>query len=495
MADDKPHLNLVVIGHVDHGKSTMTGHMLFKAGAVDKRLIDKYAEESEKIGKPSWKYAWVLQKLQEERERGLTIDVSFFKFETKNTVFTIIDAPGHRDFVKNMITGASQANAAILVVSAEKNDLEAGLATERVEKTAKGDRRIPGGQTVEHLTLAITLGIDQIVVAVNKMDLVGFKEASYNAVVERVQDLIAGFVKSKLVTPERVKAIKFVPTSGMTGDGLTDASDKMTWYKGPNLMAALNEFKAAEKPTGKPLRMPIQDVYAIKGVGTVPVGKIETGVLKPGDDVIFPISKQKAKVQSIEMHHEQLPKAEPGDNVGFNIKGIARNEILKGDVVGHPGPNQPKPVETFVATTFILKNLSKPGANQPTGMAKGYAPIVHLGQAAQACQIMEFKLLAKSAQRKSLVKTGEYDPSIYLLQGDLAEITFKPFAPFICEKYSEFPSLGRFAARDMGQTVAVVIIKDVKAAKPKVEKPKAAKPKVEKPKAAKPKTAKPKAKK
>jgi elongation factor 1-alpha len=241
--------------------------------------------------------------------------------------------------------------------------------------------------------------------------------------------------------------------------------------------------------------MPIQDVYAIKGVGTVPVGKIESGVLKPGDDVIFPISKKTAKVQSIEMHHEQLPKAEPGDNVGFNIKGIPRNEILKGDVVGHPGPNQPKPVETFVATTFILKNLSKPGANQPTGMAKGYAPIVHLGQAAQACQIEKFKILAKSAQRKSLVKTGEYDPSIYLLQGDLAEITFKPFAPFICEKYSEFPSLGRFAARDMGQTVAVGIIKDVKAAKPKVEKPKAAKPKVEKPKAAKPKTAKPKAKK
>ncbi len=467
MADDKPHLNLVVIGHVDHGKSTMTGHMLFLAGAVDKRLIDKYAEESEKIGKPSWKYAWVLQKLQEERERGLTIDVSFFKFETKSTVFTIIDAPGHRDFVKNMITGASQANAAILVVSAEKNDLESGLSLERVEKTPKGDRRIPGGQTIEHLTLAITLGINQIVVAVNKMDLVQFKEAGYNNVVERVRALIDGFVKSGLVSKERVANIKFVPTSGMTGDGLVSKSDKMAWYKGPSLMVALNDFSVPEKPTGKPLRMPIQDVYAIKGVGTVPVGKIESGILKPGDEVIFPISKQKAKVQTIEMHHEQLSKAEPGDNVGLNIKGIARNEILKGDVIGHPGKDEPKLVDTFVARTFILKNLSKPGANQPTGMAKGYAPIIHLGQAAQACQIVKFKVLKKSAQRKSLVKTGEYNPDIYLLNGDFAEITFQPFAPFICEKFTDYPSLGRFAARDMGQTVAVGVITEVKIKKTK----------------------------
>ena len=464
MASDKPHLNLVVIGHVDHGKSTMTGHMLFKAGAVDQRLIDKYAEESEKIGKPSWKYAWVLQKLQEERERGLTIDVSFFKFETKDTVFTIIDAPGHRDFVKNMITGASQANAAILVVSCEKNDLESGLSEERVEKTPKGDRRIPGGQTIEHLTLAITLGISQIVVAVNKMDLVKFEEAGYNTVKERVTTLLEGFVKSGLVSKERVADIKFVPTSGMTGDGLVEKSDKMAWYKGPTLMGALNEFKAPEKPTKKPLRMPIQDVYAIKGVGTVPVGKIESGILKPGDEVVFPISNQKAKVLSIEMHHEQLAQAEPGDNVGFNIKGIARSDILKGDVIGHT-KDAPKIVESFVARTFILKNLSKPGANQPSGMAKGYAPIIHLGQAAQACQIEDFKILRKSPQRKSLVATGEYNPDIFLLQGDFAEITFKPFAPFICEKFADYPSLGRFAARDMGQTVAVGVVTDVKAKK------------------------------
>jgi len=459
---DKPHLNLVVIGHVDHGKSTMTGHLLFKAGAVDKRLIDKYAEESEKIGKPSWKYAWVLQKLQEERERGLTIDVSFFKFETKNTVFTIIDAPGHRDFVKNMITGASQANAAILVVSAEKNDLEAGLAQERIEKTPKGDRRIPGGQTIEHLTLAVTLGITQIVVAVNKMDLVDFKEDAYNQVVERVNAVIDDLVKGGMISKERIAGIKYVPTSGMTGDGLTGSSDKMPWYKGPALLESLNDFKAPEPPADKPLRMPIQDIYAIKGVGTVPVGKVESGILKPGKEVIFPISKKKAKVQTIEMHHEQLSEARPGDNVGFNIKGIPRNEIIKGDVVGYPGADEPKIVDTFVARVIILKDLSKPGSNQPTGMTKGYAPIIHLGQAAQACQVDDFKILKKSAKRKSLVKTGEYDPDIYLLGGDAADITFRPFAPFSCEKFADYPALGRFAARDMGQTVAVGIITEVK---------------------------------
>jgi elongation factor 1-alpha len=439
----------------------MTGHLLFKAGAVDKRLMDKYEEESEKIGKPSWKYAWILQKLQEERERGLTIDVSFFKFETKDNVFTIIDAPGHRDFVKNMITGASQANAAVLVVSAEKNDLEAGLARERIEKTPKGDRRIPGGQTVEHLTLALTLGIDQIVVAVNKMDLVDFGEQAFNNVVERIKALLDGFVKSKIVSKKKVENIDFIPTSGMTGDNLVDKSDKMKWYKGKTLMAAINEFKPPEKPIDKPLRMPIQDIYAIKGVGTVPVGKVESGVMKPGEEVVFPISEQQAKVQSIEMHHETLDKAEPGDNVGFNIKGVARKDIIKGDVVGHAG-DAPKVVESFTAQTFILKNLSKPGSNQPTGMTKGYAPIIHLGQASKACQIVDFKIKSPSAMRKSLSKAGEYDPSIYLLQGDLAEITFQPFAPFICEPFTDTPALGRFAARDMGQTVAVGVVTKVK---------------------------------
>ncbi|MFW9924878.1 MAG: EF-Tu/IF-2/RF-3 family GTPase, partial [Candidatus Thorarchaeota archaeon] len=348
------------------------------------------------------------------------------------------------------------------VVSAEKNDLESGLATERVEKTPKGDRRIPGGQTVEHLTLSITLGITQIVVAVNKMDLVDFKEEGYKNVVDRVQALIDGFVKSGLVSAERVAGIKFVPTSGMTGDGLVGKNEACPWYKGPSLLEAINEFKAPELPVDKPLRMPLQDIYAIKGVGTVPVGKIESGVLKPGMEVIFPISKKKAKVQSIEMHHEQLAEAKPGDNVGFNVKGIARNELKKGDVVGLPGPDEPKPCDTFVARTFILKNLSKPGANQPTGMSQGYAPIIHLGQAAQACAIVSFNVLRKSPARKSLVATGEYDPDTFLLQGDFAEITFQPFAPFICEKFADYPSLGRFAARDMGQTVAVGIITDVK---------------------------------
>jgi elongation factor 1-alpha len=361
-----------------------------------------------------------------------------------------------------MITGASQANAAILVVSAEKNDLEAGLASERVEKTAKGDRRIPGGQTIEHLTLAITLGITQIVVAVNKMDLVDFKEDAYNEVKERVRAVIDDLVKGGMISKEKVADIEFVPTSGMTGDNLTEKSDKTSWYKGPTLLEALNTFKVPKKPVNDPFRMPIQDVYAIKGVGTVPVGKVESGVLKTGAEVIFPISKKKAKVQSIEMHHETLEKAEPGDNVGFNIKGVPRKEITKGDVVGYPGDDQPKLCETFTAQVIVLKNLSKPGTQQPTGITKGYAPIIHLGQAAQACQVEDFKILKKSGQRKSLVKADEYDPDLYLLGGDIAEVTFRPFAPFICEKFNEFPALGRFAARDMGQTVAVGIVKDVK---------------------------------
>ncbi|MDH5647043.1 MAG: GTP-binding protein, partial [Candidatus Heimdallarchaeota archaeon] len=275
MSKDKPHLNLVIIGHVDHGKSTMTGHLLYLAGAVDDRKIAKFAKESESMGRASWKFAWVLDKLKEERERGVTIDIAFFKFNTQKYDFTIIDAPGHRDFVKNMITGTSQADAALLVVSAEKGGFEAGISAQ--------------GQTKEHALLAKTLGVGQLIVCINKMDTVDFSEERYKEVKDEI---------SRMLTEEKTMSwdldkIHFIPVSGIEGDNLKEKSSKTPWYSGPVVLGAFDSLEVPSKPTEKPLRLPIQDVYSIQGIGTVPSGRVETGVMKAGDKIIFNPSGKK----------------------------------------------------------------------------------------------------------------------------------------------------------------------------------------------------------
>ncbi len=425
-----PHLNLVIIGHVDHGKSTMTGHLLYLAGAVDERTIQKYEQEAEKIGRATWKYAWVLDKLKEERERGLTIDIAFYKFKTKKYEFTIIDAPGHRDFVKNMITGASQADAAILVVSAAKGEFEAGYGI--------------GGQTREHALLAKTLGVDQVIVAVNKMDAINYDKERY----EEVKNEMANFLKG---IGYKIDKVPFVPVSGMHGDNLVKKSDKMPWYNGPTLFEALDQLVIPPKPVDKPLRIPIQDVYTITGVGTVPVGRVETGVLKVGDEIIFePIGKT-GKVNSIEMHHESIQQAEPGDNIGFNVKGISKKDVKRGDVAGHTS-NPPTVAESFQAQVIVLRH--------PTAIAAGYTPVIHLGTAQVATTFM--KLLKKIDQRTGQVVAENPD---HIKNGDAAIVEMVPTRPMVVESFKEFPQLGRFAVRDMGQTVAVGIVLSVNARK------------------------------
>ncbi|MGQ4892022.1 MAG: GTP-binding protein, partial [Candidatus Njordarchaeia archaeon] len=314
MAKKKPHINLVVIGHVDHGKSTSVGHFLYLVGSVDDRVIKKYEEEAKQIGKESWKFAWVLDKLQEERKRGLTIDLGYFKFETPKYMFTIIDAPGHRDFIKNMITGASQADAAILFVSAKPNEFEAGY--------------VRGGQTVEHAILAKTLGIDQLIVCINKMDdpAVNWSQEKY----EEIKNELSRFLKS---IGYNVEKVPFIPTSGLYGDNLKERSEHMPWYKGPTLYEALDNLEPPKPMTDKPLRLPIQKIFKIKGVGTVLTGRVETGILKVGDDVVIMPPNKGGKVNSIEMHHEPLQEAIPGDNVGINIKGLGAEDVKRGDVL------------------------------------------------------------------------------------------------------------------------------------------------------------------
>ena len=424
----KPHLNLVNVGHVDHGKSTTTGHLLYLAGAVDERTIKAYEEEAAKMGKSTFKYAWVLDNLKEERERGLTIDLRFLKFETKKYYFTVIDAPGHRDFVKNMITGASQADGAMLFCSAKRGEFEAGIG--------------PGGQTREHAFLAFTLGVRQMVVAVNKMD-----DASVNWSQERYNEIKNEISRMLKMVGFKAEKIPFVPVSGWTGDNLVKKSDKMPWYTGPTLMDALDTFELPPKPTNKPLRVPVQDVYSITGIGTVPVGRVETGVLKEGDNVIFMPSNKTAEVKSIEMHHSRIPRAEPGDNIGFNVRGAAKTDIHRGDVAG-PVDNPPAVAKEFIGQIIVIYH--------PTAIAAGYTPVLHYHTGQVACRFTE--LVRKIDPRSGQVV--EEKPS-FLKTGDAAWVRMEPLHPIALETYQDFPELGRFAIRDMGTTVAAGVVKEI----------------------------------
>ena len=304
---EKQKCNLVVIGHVDSGKSTSTGHLIFKCGGIDERTIEKFEKEAKLIGKESFKYAWVLDKLKAERERGITIDIALWKFSTKHFNFTIIDAPGHRDFIKNMITGTSQADVAILVVSAGTGEFEAGIGKD--------------GQTREHALLAYTMGIKQIIIAVNKMDTVDWNQERF----EDIKKEVTLYLKKVGFAEKNINAI---PYSGFKGDNLIEKSENLEWFKGDTLIEALDKITPPERFADKPLRLPLQDVYKITGIGTVPVGRVETGILKPNTPVIFAPGNIAAECKTVEMHHTLLEEANPGDNIGFNVKGLSAKDSM-----------------------------------------------------------------------------------------------------------------------------------------------------------------------
>ncbi|MGA8843801.1 MAG: translation elongation factor EF-1 subunit alpha [Nitrososphaeraceae archaeon] len=426
-ASKKPHMNLVVVGHVDNGKSTIVGHLMVDMGVIDQRTIDAFAKESEATGKgDTFKYAWVLDSIKDERERGITIDLAFQKFETSKYFYTLIDAPGHRDFIKNMITGASEADVAVLVVSTKAGETEA--ATD------------PGGQAREHAFLARTLGVGQLVVALNKMDDSNYAEARFKEVKEVVEKML------KLVGYNTAK-VNFVPVSGWKGDNLVKKSENMPWYKGPTLAEALDLFEAPEKPIGKPLRIPIQDVYSITGVGTVPVGRVETGVLKANEKVIVMPAGVTGEVKSIETHHTQMDSAEAGDNIGFNLRGVDKKSIKRGDIIG-PVSNPPSVAKEFEAQIIVI--------HHPTAMAPGYTPVLHAHTAQVAATLSEFI-------SKIDPKTGgalEERPK-FLKTGDAAIVRIKPVRPLAIETFKEFPEIGRFALRDMGTTIAAGVVKAI----------------------------------
>ncbi|KAF7347788.1 hypothetical protein MVEN_01536300 [Mycena venus] len=439
MGKEKTHVNVVVIGHVDSGKSTTTGHLIYKCGGIDKRTIEKFEKEAAELGKGSFKYAWVLDKLKAERERGITIDIALWKFETPKFIVTVIDAPGHRDFIKNMITGTSQADCAILIIAGGTGEFEAGISKD--------------GQTREHALLAFTLGVRQLIVAVNKMDTTKWSEDRFNEIIKETST----FIKKVGYNP---KSIAFVPISGWHGDNMLEESTNMPWFKGwtketkagvvkgKTLLEAIDAIEPPVRPSDKPLRLPLQDVYKIGGIGTVPVGRVETGIIKAGMVVTFAPSNVTTEVKSVEMHHEQLEQGNPGDNVGFNVKNVSVKDIRRGNVASDSKNDPAKEAASFNAQVIVL--------NHPGQIGAGYAPVLDCHTAHIACKFAE--LLEKIDRRTN--KSIENNPK-FIKSGDSCIVKLVPSKPMCVESYNEYPPLGRFAVRDMRQTVAVGIIKSV----------------------------------
>mgnify|MGYP001572089119 CR=1 FL=1 len=424
MAKTKPIINVAFVGHVDHGKSTTIGHLMFQAGNLTQQKLDKLKEEAQKHGKVGFEFAYYMDRFKEERERGVTIDLSYEKLITNKYEVTIIDAPGHRDFIKNMITGASQADAAFLVVAAGSG---AGVQP----------------QTKEHVWLLKTMGVNDVAVLINKMDTVEYKEDEYKRVVNDVKAVLkqAGY---------KVDEMAYIPISGFKGENLSKKSDKMSWYKGPTLLEQLDLFKLPEKPTNLPLRMPIQDAYEIKGIGTVPVGKIETGIMRQNQKIIILPGRTgkgiEGEVKTIEMHHEVLSEAEPGDNVGVNIRGIGKKDVARGDVLCDI-KDQPKVVDEFVAQIAVISH--------PTVIAKGYTPVFHVHTAQVPCQFIE--LIEKTSPDGT--KTPNPD---FLKNGEVAKVRLKPIGNLVLETQAVNPHMSRFAIRDAGSTVAAGVCIEIK---------------------------------
>jgi elongation factor 1-alpha len=427
MSEGRENISCVFIGNIDSGKSTTAGHLLYKCGSVDEDTIKKYEEEAAEMGKTSFKYAWVLDNLKSERERGITIDISLQKFDTPRFGYTIIDAPGHRDFIKNLITGTSQADVAVLVVDATHGSFESGVGAH--------------GQMREHILLAHTLGVNQLVVAINKMDCTEpqYDEYRFNEVANETIAYVKGVGYSD--------AVAVVPISGWCGDNILERSENMPWYSGKTLVEALDSCEGPVRPYDKPLRIPIQDVYKIGGVGTVPVGRIESGTIRPGIEAAFAPTDIIAEVKTVERHHKLVSEAGPGSNVGFSIKNVSVRDLQRGNVASDARDNPATGVESFTSHMVVL--------NHPGSISDGYCPVIDCHTAHVACSL---NILQKQDRR-----TGEVleEKPESVKKGDACIVEMKPTKAFCVETFDEFPPLGRFAVRDMKQTVAVGIIKSV----------------------------------
>lgn len=449
--EGKQHLSIVVCGHVDAGKSTTTGRLIFDLGGIEAREMEKLKEEARKVGKESFAFAFYMDRQKDERARGVTISITTKEFFTDRYHYTIIDAPGHRDFIKNMITGASQADVALLMVPSDGNF---------TASIAKGNHKAGEvqGQTRQHARLINLLGCKQMIVGCNKMDTSGYKEERYIEVRNEVKDCLTkvGWKKSFVE-----KSIPIIPISGFNGENLYKKSDKMPWWNGVEveveglkekikvvtLVDALDKMvQPPKRVLDKPMRTPISGVYNIKGVGNVCTGRVEQGEVKPGDEVVFLPTHTKAlpcvgKIFSVEMHHKSVPAAGAGDNVGLNVKNLPKENMPRaGDVMVLKSDESLTACYGFTAQVQVL--------DHPGELKVGYTPIgfVRTGRAPVRLEKINWKIGRDTGGAKL-----EDAPS--LKRGNMAEVIFKPNHPFVCEDFKSCEGLGRIAIMEGNSVV------------------------------------------
>jgi elongation factor 1-alpha len=443
--EGKQHVSIVICGHVDAGKSTTTGRLIFELGGISEREMEKLKAEADTMGKGSFAFAFYMDKTKEERARGVTIACTTKEFYTKSYHYTIIDAPGHRDFIKNMITGASQADVALLMVPADGN-FAAAIAKQNHKQG------IVQGQTRQHARLINLLGVKQLVVGVNKMDcdVAKYSQERYDEIASEMRLLLGkvGWGKKKNEVP-------VIPISGWIGDNLLTKSDKMKWWKGHSMKIKVkgekkkilietlldvleNMVQPPERKSDKKLRCPVSGVYKIKGVGDVITGRVEEGIISPGDSVLFlpthTASKAcSGKIFSVEMHHKSVPKAESGDNVGLSVKGLDKVNMPRvGDVIIKAGDDSLKRCKNFTAQVQVL--------DHPGKLKVGYTPVgfVRTGRSAVRMSKIVWKMGKKTGKQKV------DDPS-HIEANEVGECVFEPQQPFVCDKFKNSEGLGRIA--------------------------------------------------
>jgi elongation factor 1-alpha len=452
MTDGKQHVSIVICGHVDAGKSTTTGRLIFELGGIGEREMQKLKDEADKLGKGSFAFAFYMDRQKEERERGVTIACTTKEFFTESKHYTVIDAPGHRDFIKNMITGASQADVALLMVPCDGNFTAA---------IAKGNHKAGEvqGQTRQHAVLINLLGVKQLIIGCNKMDcdVAGYKESRYTEVRDEMVHMLLKVGWKKQFVAE---SVPILPISGWMGDNLITKSDKMGWWKGMDVKTVDGEtvhvdtlkdclekmVRIPARPTDKPMRTPISGVFKIKGVGDVLTGRVEQGSVKPGDEVVFLPTHTAStactgKVFTVEMHHKNVEAAGPGDNVGLNIKGLPKDNMPRvGDVMVLKSDSSINRVKSFTAQVQIM--------NHPGELKVGYCPIAFVRTARSAVRMSKINWkIGKSTGGQKVEEPAS------LKQNEMAEIVMEPQQPFVVDSFKSCEGLGRIAIMEGNSVV------------------------------------------
>ncbi|MEA2071235.1 MAG: GTP-binding protein [Asgard group archaeon] len=435
-----PLTSIAIIGHVDHGKSTLMGHFLYDIGAIDPRVMKKHEVDAEGLGMTSWKWAYVLDAFQEEKEKGKTMDIAFRRFEIEDRQFVLIDNPGHRDFTKNTIAGISTADACILVISAARGEIEAGLEP--------GDERTPSGQTLEHTLIASVLGINDVIIAVNKMDSADYSQERFNECKKILIDFLEEIQSPWL---KKIDKIPFIPISGLTGENLISVSENMDWYKGPTLKEAIKEFSIPEDLSDNDLRLVVYDAYQEPGIGLVGYGRIISGELTVNDRVIAAPSTRKGTIKTIWDEENEIQKAVAGMDVDFLLKGGAEEDLRRGVVLGKVG--KIPSYKPHVQVRLLYLGL------QP--LVIGNIVILHAGSDHVEAEVEEIKKVYRKNQKYKNTMRKVNDKQIMIFKNEVASIVFKPKRPIVIEKQEDFPKLGRIILRKKGRVVAAAVVEDL----------------------------------